>query len=45
MVGDTENDITAGQNAGCKACAVGSVGIPGVNEYESLLACISDILG
>ncbi len=45
MVGDTENDIKAGQNAGCKACAVGSVGIPGVNEYESLLACISDILG
>ena len=45
MAGDSENDIKAGQAAGCRACAIGKLGMEGVKEYESLLECVEDILG
>lgn len=43
MIGDGENDIEAGKNAGCKVCAVGDVEINNVPRYNSLLECIKAV--
>ena len=43
MIGDGENDIEAGKNAGCKLCAVGDVEINNVPRYNSLLECIKAV--
>ena len=40
MIGDGENDIEAGRNAGCKVCSVGNVEIENVPRYDSLIECI-----
>lgn len=44
MIGDGENDIEAGRNAGCKVCSVGNVEIENVPRYDSLLECIKTVL-
>ena len=44
MIGDGENDIEAGRNAGCKVCSVGNVEIENVPRYDSLLECIKQCL-
>lgn len=44
MVGDGKNDIEAGQNAGCRVCAVGNIEMEGVSVYHSLGECVSAIL-
>lgn len=44
MIGDGENDIEAGKNAGCKVCAIGNLGIENVPEYGSLLECVKAVL-
>lgn len=43
MIGDGENDIEAGKNAGCKVCAVGDAEINNVPRYNSLLECIKAV--
>ena len=43
MIGDGENDIEAGKNAGCKVCAVGDVEINNVPRYNSLLESIKAV--
>lgn len=43
MIGDGENDIEAGKNAGCKVCAVGDVEVNNVPRYNSLLECIKAV--
>lgn len=43
MIGDGENDIEAGKNAGCKVCAVGDVEINNVPRYNNLLECIKAV--
>jgi len=44
MIGDGRNDMEAGQNAGCKVCALGEVGMDGVKEYTDLYDCVTSIL-
>ena len=44
MIGDNESDIEAGQQAGCAVCAIGRLGIDGVQEFANLLECIKEIL-
>ena len=44
MIGDGENDIEAGRNAGCNVCSVGNVEIENVPRYDSLLECIKTVL-
>lgn len=44
MIGDGENDIEAGRNAGCKVCVVGNVEIENVPRYDSLLECVKTVL-
>lgn len=45
MIGDGENDIMAGKNAGCGVCALGNVDVDGVPKYENLLECVKALLG
>lgn len=44
MIGDSENDILAGQAAGCKVAYIGEAGKENVPCYRNLLACLEDIL-
>lgn len=44
MIGDGENDIEAGRNAGCKIAYVGENVVENVPSYKSLLECINIIL-
>lgn len=44
MIGDGENDMKAGQAAGCRVCALGHLCMDGVKEYGSLAECVDDIL-
>ncbi len=43
MIGDGTNDVEAGRRAGCKVARIGE-SMEDVAGYETLLACISDIL-
>ena len=44
MIGDGRNDMEAGQNAGCRVCALGEVGMDGVKECVDLYDCVTRIL-
>lgn len=44
MIGDGENDIEAGRNAGCKVAYVGEKTVENIPSYKSLLECINSIL-
>lgn len=44
MIGDGENDVLAGKNAGCKTALIGS-GFGADLEEDSLLSCINKIIG
>jgi D-glycero-D-manno-heptose 1,7-bisphosphate phosphatase len=44
MVGDGENDIQAGINAGCNVASVGAFKMSGAQNYKSLFECIDHIL-
>lgn len=44
MIGDGENDIEAGKNAGCKVCAIGNLRMENVPEYGTLLECVKAVL-
>lgn len=44
MVGDSENDIQAGLNAGCKVAYIGKQKIKNTKSYPSLMECINQII-
>lgn len=44
MIGDSESDVQAGINAGCRVAFIGEKNIPGVDSYCDLLTCIRMIL-
>ncbi len=44
MVGDSENDVLAGINAGCKVAFIGEGQIRGAVSYSDLLTCVNAIL-
>ena len=43
MIGDGENDIEAGKNAGCNVCVVGNAEIENVPRYKNLLECVKAV--
>ena len=43
MIGDGENDIEAGKNAGCNVCVVGNTEIENVPRYKNLLECVKAV--
>lgn len=44
MVGDSNNDVEAGHNAGCQVAYVGHEQLAGVKAYSNLLECVKEIL-
>lgn len=44
MVGDSENDIVAGHNAGCQAAYIGTDVIADVQNFVTLFQCVGEIL-
>lgn len=44
MIGDSESDIMAGQEAGCKVAYIGETLDVDIPNYSSLLECINEIL-
>lgn len=45
MIGDGENDILAGKNAGCKTALIGNEDFGAEIKDSSLIACINKIIG
>lgn len=44
MIGDSESDVQAGINAGCRVAFIGEKKIPEADSYRDLLTCIRMIL-
>lgn len=44
MIGDSQNDVEAGRNAGCKAIYIGDKKAMGIPTYRTLLECVEYIL-
>lgn len=45
MIGDSENDMLAGQNAGCKTALIGNEDLDAEIKENSLKACVDRIIG
>lgn len=45
MIGDGQNDVDAGINAGCNVCLVGEYEDKRCKNYDTLIECIKNIIG